>query len=152
MIVPEGRIEWDLRIVALSYVVAFSVCFVGSMFMVHMESHIVRQMIFSTIAALGCCSMHYTGMRHRCIQIGIHAENFASDRHGSSDLLYVHATLAHGRLPRVPAVHYRRHRRLGVRGLQRYPRSRRSDGTEPDGGDDPDEATIVANYGGEGSC
>ncbi|RPD69358.1 hypothetical protein L226DRAFT_539870 [Lentinus tigrinus ALCF2SS1-7] len=62
MILPEGRIAWDLRIVALSYVVAFSVCFVGSMFMVHMESHIVRQMIFSTIAAIGCCSMHYTGM------------------------------------------------------------------------------------------
>ncbi|TFK87750.1 hypothetical protein K466DRAFT_490293 [Polyporus arcularius HHB13444] len=49
MIIPEGRISWDLRIVALSYVVAFS-------------SHIARQMIFSTIAALGCCSMHYTGM------------------------------------------------------------------------------------------
>ncbi len=75
MIIPEGRISWDLRIVALSYVVAFSVCFVGSMFMVHMESHIARQMIFSTIAALGCCSMHYTGMCYRCIRIVVRSHD-----------------------------------------------------------------------------
>ncbi|CDO68498.1 hypothetical protein BN946_scf184499.g23 [Trametes cinnabarina] len=34
----------------------------GCIAMVHMESHFGRQMIFSTIAAIGCCSMHYTGM------------------------------------------------------------------------------------------
>ncbi|KAI0829110.1 hypothetical protein BC628DRAFT_1315894 [Trametes gibbosa] len=51
MEIPSGRIEWDMRIVALSYLVAFC-------------SHFGRQVLFSTIAALGCCSMHYTvGMR-----------------------------------------------------------------------------------------
>ncbi|KAI0674013.1 hypothetical protein C8Q78DRAFT_968724 [Trametes maxima] len=49
MQIPQGRISWDFRVVALSYAVAFS-------------SHFGRQMLFSTIAALGCCSMHYTGM------------------------------------------------------------------------------------------
>ncbi|KAI0756054.1 hypothetical protein C8Q80DRAFT_1093163 [Daedaleopsis nitida] len=49
MIIPMGRVSWDLRVVALSYVAAFT-------------SHLGRQMAFSTIAALGCCSMHYTGM------------------------------------------------------------------------------------------
>ncbi|KAI0779040.1 hypothetical protein BD413DRAFT_124779 [Trametes elegans] len=62
MEVPAGRISWDLRVVALSYAVAFAMCFVGCIFMIHMESHFGRQMVFSTIAALGCCSMHYTGM------------------------------------------------------------------------------------------
>ncbi|KAI0370135.1 hypothetical protein BV20DRAFT_944733 [Pilatotrama ljubarskyi] len=49
MEIPEGRILWDMRIVALSYLVAFA-------------THFGRQMVFSTLAALGCCSMHYTGM------------------------------------------------------------------------------------------
>ncbi|KAI0640325.1 hypothetical protein C8Q77DRAFT_1085995 [Trametes polyzona] len=62
MEIPSGRISWDLRIVALSYAVAICLCFVGCVFMVHMESHFGRQVIFSTIAALGICSMHYTGM------------------------------------------------------------------------------------------
>ncbi|KAI0658269.1 hypothetical protein C8Q70DRAFT_994181 [Cubamyces menziesii] len=62
MDVPSGRISWSLWIVALSYVVAFSLCFVGCLSMVHMESHFGRQVAFSTIAAIGCCSMHYTGM------------------------------------------------------------------------------------------
>ncbi|KAI0328440.1 hypothetical protein GY45DRAFT_1347180 [Cubamyces sp. BRFM 1775] len=62
MEVPSGRISWNLWIVALSYGVAFSLCFVGCLSMVHMESHFGRQVAFSTIAAIGCCSMHYTGM------------------------------------------------------------------------------------------
>ncbi|KAH9854498.1 hypothetical protein C2E23DRAFT_726454 [Lenzites betulinus] len=49
MEIPSGRIEWDMRIVALSYAVAFS-------------SHFGQQVLFSTIASFGCCSMHYTGM------------------------------------------------------------------------------------------
>ncbi|KAH9884657.1 hypothetical protein C8Q73DRAFT_770527 [Cubamyces lactineus] len=62
MKVPSGRVSWNLWIVALSYLVAFSLCFVGCLSMVHMESHFGRQVTFSTIAAIGCCSMHYTGM------------------------------------------------------------------------------------------
>lgn len=61
MEIPEGRIEWDWRIVILSYVVAFSVCLVGCIAMTHMEVHFGRQMAFSIIAAIGVCSMHYTG-------------------------------------------------------------------------------------------
>ncbi|EIW63719.1 uncharacterized protein TRAVEDRAFT_54910 [Trametes versicolor FP-101664 SS1] len=49
MEIPSGRISWDMGIVALSYAVAYS-------------SHFGRQMVFSTIASIGCCSMHYTGM------------------------------------------------------------------------------------------
>lgn len=61
MEIPEGRIEWNLYIVILSYLVAFCVCFVGCIAMVHMEVHFGRQVAFSTIAAFGVCSMHYTG-------------------------------------------------------------------------------------------
>ena len=53
---------WDLSKVILSYLVAFTVCFVGCVAMVHMEVHFGRQVAFSTIAAVGCCSMHYTGL------------------------------------------------------------------------------------------
>lgn len=63
MIIPGGRISWDLSIVALSYLVAFWVCLVASTTMERMEVHFVRQVVFSTIAALGVCSMHYTGAR-----------------------------------------------------------------------------------------
>ncbi|KAI8980625.1 hypothetical protein BD414DRAFT_516347 [Trametes punicea] len=49
MEIPMGYISWNMGIVALSYLVAFS-------------SHFGRQVVFSTIAAFGCCSMHYTGM------------------------------------------------------------------------------------------
>ncbi|KIP04325.1 hypothetical protein PHLGIDRAFT_25656 [Phlebiopsis gigantea 11061_1 CR5-6] len=63
MEIPEGRIVWNWDIILLSYIVAFTVCFIGCVFMVHMEVHFGRQVLFSTIAALGTCSMHYTGMR-----------------------------------------------------------------------------------------
>ncbi|KAI9056733.1 hypothetical protein FKP32DRAFT_1762952 [Trametes sanguinea] len=62
MEIPDGYVSWNLLVVTLSYLVAFSLCFVGCIAMVHMESHFGRQVIFSTIAAIGCCSMHYTGM------------------------------------------------------------------------------------------
>ncbi|KAI0706091.1 hypothetical protein BC835DRAFT_1403562 [Cytidiella melzeri] len=62
MEIPQGRIEWNMNIVILSYVVAFLVCFVACVAMVHMEVHFGRQVVFSTIAAAGVCSMHYTGM------------------------------------------------------------------------------------------
>ncbi|KZT73395.1 hypothetical protein DAEQUDRAFT_684402 [Daedalea quercina L-15889] len=62
MVIPGGRISWDLGIVVLSYVVAFAVCLVACTTMEHMEVHFARQVAFSTIAALGVCSMHYTGM------------------------------------------------------------------------------------------
>ncbi|KAL4250261.1 hypothetical protein ABKN59_003107 [Abortiporus biennis] len=62
MMIPMGRISWDLKIVALSYAVALAVCFVGCLAMVHMEVHFGRQVAFSTISALGISSMHYTGM------------------------------------------------------------------------------------------
>jgi NO-binding membrane sensor protein with MHYT domain len=61
MEIPEGRIVWNWGVVILSYVVAFSVCFVGCVAMVHMEVHFGRQVAFSTIASIGTCSMHYTG-------------------------------------------------------------------------------------------
>ena len=61
MEIPDGRIAWNWGIVILSYVVAFTVCFVGCIAMVHMEVHFGRQVVFSTIASLGTCSMHYTG-------------------------------------------------------------------------------------------
>ena len=61
MVIPGGRVSWDLGIVALSYVVAFAVCLVACTTMEHMEVHFARQVAFSTIAALGVCSMHYTG-------------------------------------------------------------------------------------------
>ncbi|KAH9926496.1 uncharacterized protein B0H18DRAFT_1006430 [Fomitopsis serialis] len=62
MIIPGGRISWHMGIVALSYVVAFAVCLIACTTMEHMEVHFARQVAFSTIAALGVCSMHYTGM------------------------------------------------------------------------------------------
>ncbi|KAI0348204.1 hypothetical protein BDW22DRAFT_64594 [Trametopsis cervina] len=62
MEIPEGRVEWDLMVVIFSYIVAFAVCFLGCVAMVHMEVHFGRQVVFSTLAALGVCSMHYTGM------------------------------------------------------------------------------------------
>ena len=61
MQIPDGRIEWNTHIVVLSYAVAFIVCFVGCVAMVHMEVHFGRQVAFSTIAAAGVCAMHYTG-------------------------------------------------------------------------------------------
>ncbi|KAF7793572.1 hypothetical protein EIP86_004686 [Pleurotus ostreatoroseus] len=51
MEIPQGRIEWDWAKVVLSYVVAFSVCFVGCIAMVHMEVHFGRQVAFSMWAA-----------------------------------------------------------------------------------------------------
>ncbi|KAH9942971.1 histidine kinase [Amylocystis lapponica] len=62
MYIPGGRIVWNTAVVALSYVVAFAVCLVACITMERMEVHFGRQVAFSTIAALGCCSMHYTGM------------------------------------------------------------------------------------------
>ncbi|KAI0728364.1 histidine kinase-like ATPase [Fomitopsis betulina] len=62
MIIPRGRITWNLGIVALSYIVAFVVCLVASTTMEHMEVHLARQVAFSTFAALGVCCMHYMGM------------------------------------------------------------------------------------------
>lgn len=61
MEIPEGRISWDLRIVAVSYIVAFAVCFVGCIAMTQMELNFWRQVAFSTTVSAGCCSMHYTG-------------------------------------------------------------------------------------------
>ena len=63
MEIPEGRISWNMWIVAASYVVAFTVCFVGCIAMLHMEVHFGRQIAFSTIVSAGCCSTHYTGKR-----------------------------------------------------------------------------------------
>lgn len=61
MEIPEGRISWNWNIIVLSYIVAFTVCFIGCIAMVHMEIHFGRQVAFSTIASVGTCSMHYTG-------------------------------------------------------------------------------------------
>ncbi|KAL6307832.1 hypothetical protein BKA93DRAFT_768057 [Sparassis latifolia] len=62
MDIPGGRISWDLGIVVLSYIVAFIACLVACTTMEHMEVHFGRQVAFSTLASLGVCSMHYTGM------------------------------------------------------------------------------------------
>lgn len=64
MHIPGGHISWNLGIVVLSYVVAFAMCLVACIFMEHMDVHFGRQVAFSTIAAFGCCSMHYTGVFH----------------------------------------------------------------------------------------
>lgn len=69
MEIPSGRISWNLSIVVMSYVVAFVVCFVACLAMVHMEVHFGRQVAFSTIAAAGISSMHYTGMFHLLIYL-----------------------------------------------------------------------------------
>ena len=61
MEIPEGRIEWNWLKVILSYVVAYTVSFIGCIAMVHMEVDFGRQVAFSTIAAAGISSMHYTG-------------------------------------------------------------------------------------------
>ena len=151
MKLPAGRIVWDLRIVGLSYVVAFSVCFVGCMFMTHMETHFGQQMAFSAIAALGCCSMHYTGMNHAPLLHG-NLTNVIEHRHGRGYILHTCSVHSGCRIPRVLALHDPRHRGRGLRGLERGARARRYRRAEQNGGDDSDEATIVANYGGEGSC
>ncbi|EED79627.1 hypothetical histidine kinase [Postia placenta Mad-698-R] len=62
MHIPGGHISWNPGIVVLSYGVAFAMCLVACIFMEHMDMHFGRQVAFSTIAAFGCCSMHYTGM------------------------------------------------------------------------------------------
>ncbi|KAI0789382.1 hypothetical protein C8Q75DRAFT_765386 [Abortiporus biennis] len=62
MDIPGGRIEWNLVVVAASWIIAFLLCFVGCIAMVHMEMHFIRQVIFSTFVAAGSCSMHYIGM------------------------------------------------------------------------------------------
>lgn len=61
MQIPMGRISWNVHIVILSYLVALVVCFVACLSMVHMEVHFGRQVAFSTVAAAGVSSMHYTG-------------------------------------------------------------------------------------------
>ena len=61
MEIPSGRISWNLSIVVMSYIVAFVVCFMACLAMVHMEVDFGRQVAFSTIAAAGISSMHYTG-------------------------------------------------------------------------------------------
>lgn len=60
--IPGGRIEWDGSIVALSFIVAFVVCCVGCVAMEHMEVHFLRQVVFSTLVAVGSGSMHYIGV------------------------------------------------------------------------------------------
>jgi NO-binding membrane sensor protein with MHYT domain len=44
--------------------VAFVVCVLGTVTMYQMETHLVRQVVVSTIAAGGVCGMHYTGTSH----------------------------------------------------------------------------------------
>ncbi|KAH9946934.1 histidine kinase [Amylocystis lapponica] len=62
MHIPRGRITWNLGVVALSYIVAFAMFLVACVSMEEMEVNFGRQIAFSTIAALGCCSLHYIGM------------------------------------------------------------------------------------------
>ncbi|KAI0076824.1 hypothetical protein K474DRAFT_1198151 [Panus rudis PR-1116 ss-1] len=62
MEIPGGRIEWDYPVVFLSFIVAFAVCFIGCVAMVHMEVDFARQVVFSTLIAVGSGSMHYIGM------------------------------------------------------------------------------------------
>jgi hypothetical protein len=61
MIIPHGRIEWHPVTVVLSCVVAFVVTFIACVLMFHMQFHFGRQLASSAIAAVGVCSMHYTG-------------------------------------------------------------------------------------------
>lgn len=97
MRIPYGRIEWNWHVVVLSYVVAFSVCFVGCVAMLHMEVHFGRQVAFSTIAALGVCAMHYTGELNissavvcllTWLLIGMQAATFYTDAPPSQDAGY----------------------------------------------------------------
>ena len=149
MKLPAGRIVWDLRIVGLSYVVAFSVCFVGCMFMTHMETHFGQQMAFSAIAALGCCSMHYTGMNHAPLLHG-NLTNVIEHRHGRGYILHTCSVHSGCRIPRVLALHDPRHRGRGLRGLERGARARRYRRAEQNGGDDSDEAQTLENHGRKG--
>ncbi|EIN06939.1 hypothetical protein PUNSTDRAFT_135640 [Punctularia strigosozonata HHB-11173 SS5] len=62
MQVSDGWIEWNIALVLLSSLIAFVVCILGTVAMYQMETHLVRQMVVSAIAAAGVCGMHYTGM------------------------------------------------------------------------------------------
>lgn len=153
MIIPGGRISWDLGIVALSYVVAFAVCLVACTTMEHMEVHFARQVAFSTIAALGVCSMHYTGARAASRpRVPVLMPRPYSGRYGRGDVLHAQRARAArpGGLPRVPARDDRGRRGVGVHRVESGARAQRDHGAEQDGRDDPDEAPAVADYGGEG--
>lgn len=99
MQIPEGRIEWDWAIVILSYAVAFTVCFIGCIAMVHMEVHFWRQMIFSTIASVGTSSMHYTGMFGAHIRISLLIQTPNLSRYGRRDLLHQSVPFPERRIP-----------------------------------------------------
>ena len=153
MVIPGGRISWDLGIVALSYVVAFAVCLVACTTMEHMEVHFARQVAFSTIAALGVCSMHYTGA-----QIDLAFPRFPAHpvltlrRYGRRDVLHLQPTRTArpSGLSRVPPRDNRRCGSVGVRHVEPSARAQRDHSAQQDGGDDTDETPTVADHGGEG--
>ncbi|KAH9912153.1 histidine kinase [Epithele typhae] len=59
MEIPEGRVEWNWALVAPAYAVACVLCFVACLAMNHIESEFGQQIVFSTIASIGCSSVHY---------------------------------------------------------------------------------------------
>lgn len=147
MQIPEGRIQWDLGVVAVSYMVAFGVCFVGCIAMVHMEVHFGRQVVFSTIASIGTCSMHYTGTFMAIIS----CLALISSRDACCDLLHASLALSGRRIPRLSTVYDSSSCRFRLCHLQCCPRTQCDHLTEPNGRSDSDQATFLARHGGERS-
>lgn len=60
--IPQGRVIWNPVSVVFSCVVAWIVTCVAAICIRHMEVHFARQMLFSTIAALGVFFFHYSSV------------------------------------------------------------------------------------------
>lgn len=149
MEIPEGRIVWNWGGVVMSYVVAFTVCFVGCVAMVHMEVHFGRQVAFSTIASIGVCSMHYTGT-FSSDTYAYFCSSMMSSRYGRSDVLHQSAPFYRRRIPRLPPFRNSGHRGLRLRHIERGPCSQRHHFPEPHGRSYPHQAAILAHHGREG--
>ena len=59
--IPSGTYTLQPGLVVLSALISWLVCFVGSVFMEHMETHLGQQLLFSALATCGVAAMHFTG-------------------------------------------------------------------------------------------
>ncbi|KZP01373.1 hypothetical protein CALVIDRAFT_133551 [Calocera viscosa TUFC12733] len=57
----DGWIEWDMRLVACSFLVAWAICIIAIVYM-PMEPNFGEQTAFSILASAGVSAMHYVGM------------------------------------------------------------------------------------------
>lgn len=62
MKVPDGWCTLDPALVLLSAVISWVVCTVACICMAQMESFLMLQILFSTVATTGVAAMHFTGM------------------------------------------------------------------------------------------